>query len=75
VALDLAIAPSTVDSAIRRVLIDVAYEAATARRALLDLIDAACGALAAGATLDQIDATLGELDIADVLAVLTEDSQ
>jgi hypothetical protein len=54
-------------------LIDVSYEAAVARRASHDLIDAARAALAAGATWDELDAAVGGLEIIDVLAILAED--
>lgn len=71
---DLATLQSTVDSAVRLALIDVAYAEATFRRAGLDRLDAARDALAAGATLDQVSDALGGLEVTDVLALLPQDA-
>lgn len=49
--------------------IDMSYEAAVARRAELDRIDAARAALASGVTWDELDAAVGGLEIVDVLAI------
>jgi hypothetical protein len=73
VSTDLATLQSTVDSAVRLALIDVAYAEATFRRAGLDRLDAARDALAAGATLDQVSDALGGLEVADVFALFPED--
>jgi hypothetical protein len=74
VSTDLATLQSTVDSAVRLALIDVAYAEATFRRAGLDRLDAARDALAAGATLDQVSDALGGLEVTDVLALLPQDA-
>lgn len=66
---DLASTSPTVDSAAAFALIDLAYAHATAKRARHYRLDAILAAAEAGATWDQIEATVGGLEVADLLAL------